>query len=186
MQITVKDFLQRHRSLLFWAAIVPLYVFYVYGISSNPPGFYLDESGIAYNAYLIAHTRAGEFGARWPLFFQFYTGPFIQYGNPTQIYLLAIPYSLFPPSILLARLNSAAWVFAASMLLGVFAARISRRRAIGIIVALNALLTPWLFEVGRLVLDVFFYPMALVLFFFVLYRAHKKKIGHCPTLRSWR
>jgi len=173
--MTVKDFLQRHRSLLFWAAIVPLYVFYVYGISNNPPGFYLDESGIAYNAYLIAHTGAGEFGVRWPLFFQFYTGPFIQYGNPTQIYLLAIPYFLFPPSILLARLYCAAWVFAASMLLGLLAARISGQRAIGIIVALNALLTPWLFEVGRLVLDVFFYPMALVLFFFALYRAHKKK-----------
>src|SRR6266436_10063902 len=112
--MTVKDFLQRHRSLLFWAAIVPLYVFYVCGISNNPPGFYLDESGIAYNAYLIAHTGAGEFGVRWPLFFQFYTGPFVQYGNPVYIYLLAAVFFLFKPSILLARLFSATLVFVAT------------------------------------------------------------------------
>ena len=40
-------------------------------ISHNPPGFYLDESATAYNAYLVSRTGAGEFGSRLPLLFQF-------------------------------------------------------------------------------------------------------------------
>jgi hypothetical protein len=44
----------------------------------------------------------------------------------------------------------------------------------GIIVGSCALATPWLFEVGRLVLDTFFYPMAVILFLCAVYRAYKK------------
>lgn len=157
------------------AALLLLYVFYLSGISKNPPGFYMDESGLAYNAYLIARTGASEFGVRWPLFFQFYTGGFTQYANPTHIYLLALFDLFFPPSILLARIFAATMVFIASLLLGYLATRISRKRAVGIIVALSAILTPWLFEIGRLVLEIFFYPLALVLFLIVLYRAQEKE-----------
>lgn len=165
----------RYRIPFSLAAIALLFGLYVAGISNNPPGFYMDESGMAYNAYLLAHTGAGEFGARWPLFFQFYTGGFTQYANPTQIYLLAVAFFLFPPSIVLARLVAAALVFAACLLLGYFAGRIGRRPLIGIIVGLTALLTPWLVELSRLVLDIFVYPMAIVLFLLVLYRAHSKE-----------
>ncbi len=64
--------------------VVLLFLLYVKGLSKNPPGFYVDEAGVAYNAYLIAHTGAGESGVRFPLFFQFYTGGFTQWANPTQ------------------------------------------------------------------------------------------------------
>lgn len=150
------------------------FLIYVTNISENPPGFYLDEAGYAYNAYLVAQTGAGEFGSRYPLFFQFYTGGFTQYANPISIYLLAFVYWLFGPSILLARLLAAASMYAASLLLGALAARVSGRRMVGFIVALSALLTPWLFEVGRLMLETFFYPMAVVLFLWAVYRAHNK------------
>ena len=169
------SFVSRYRLPFSLAAIVLLFGLYVAGISNNPPGFYLDESGMAYNAYLLAHTGTGEFGARWPLFFQFYTGGFTQYANPTQIYLLAVAFFLFPPSIVLARLVAAASVFAACLLLGYVAGRIGRRPLIGIIVGLTALLTPWLMDLSRLVLDIFVYPLAIVLFLWVLYRAHCKK-----------
>ena len=82
-----------------------LFLLYTNGLSKNPPGFYVDESGVAYNAYLIAHTGAGEFG-RWPLFFQFYTGGFTQWANPTQIYLLSMLFFFIKPSILAARIFS--------------------------------------------------------------------------------
>ncbi len=65
-----------------------LFAIYTFGIGHNPPGFYIDESALCYNAYLVATTGAGEFGPKWPLFFQIYTGGFTQYSNPTQIYLL--------------------------------------------------------------------------------------------------
>lgn len=161
---------------LVWAGLIVLVFFlYTFGISQNPPGFYVDESGIAYNAYLVTKTGAGEFGSRFPLFFKFYTGGFTQYANPVSVYLLAFVFWLFGPGILLARLLAAVSMYAASLLLGVLAARISGKKTIGYIMAPTALLTPWLFEVGRLMLETFFYPMAVVLFLLTIYRVHKKR-----------
>jgi hypothetical protein len=176
------EVLPRYRMAIAILVIAILFVLYINGLSANPPGFYVDESGIAYNAYLIGHTGAGEFGSRLPLFFQFYTGGWTQWANPTQIYLLAIPFLVFRPSIWLARVYSAGWVFAACLLLGVLAKQISGRRRIGAIVALLALATPWLFEVGRLVFETYFYPMALVLFLLALHYAQRKRIWNWLTI----
>ena len=162
------------RACLWSVGIALLLGIYTFGIGNNPPGFYVDESGLAYNAYLVSTTGAGEFGPRFPLYFQLYTGGFTQYSNPTQIYLLALVFKLFGPGILIARLLAAASVFAASLLLGALAARISGKRRIGVLVAFSALLTPWLFEVSRLVLETFFYPMAVVLFLSAVYSAQRK------------
>ena len=38
-----------------------------------------------------------------------------------------------------------------------------------------AIFTPWLFDVSRLVMETFFYPMAVVLFLLALYAAQKKE-----------
>src|SRR6266550_9602690 len=155
--------LRRYRVVVTLLGITVLFLVYLNGVSTNPPGFYIDECAIAYNAYCIAHTAAGEFGNRWPLFFPVYTSGWIQYANPTQIYLLAIPFTVFKPSILVARVFSATWVFAACLLLGLLAKRISGKEIIGLLVAVIAIFTPWLFDVSRLVMETFFYPMALVL-----------------------
>src|SRR5258707_14313876 len=108
----VMQILRRHRLVVTLLGIIVLFLFYIDKVSTNPPGFYIDESAIAYNAYCIGHNGTGEFGNRWPLFFPVYTGGWIQYDNPTQIYLLAIPFSVLRPSILLARVFNASWVFA--------------------------------------------------------------------------
>ena len=178
----VTEVLQRYRVVIILLAIVVLFLLYINGLAKNPPGFYVDESGIAYNAYLIGHTGRNEFGERFPLFFQFYTSGWTQWANPTQIYLLAIPFIIFKPSIWLARVYSAGWVFAACLLLGFLAKQISGRRRIGVIVALCALATPWLFEVGRLVFETFFYPMALVLFLIAVHYAQRKQIWNWLTV----
>ena len=169
-----------------WPAIalgfLLLFIFYIDGLSNNPPGFYVDESAIAYNAYCIAKTGANEFGSRFPLFFPVYTGGWTQYANPTQIYLLAIPFTLFRPSILMARIYSAMWVFIACILLGLLARRISGRESIGLIAAVIAIFTPWLFDVSRLVMETFFYPMALALFLLAVYSAQKKESWSWPNV----
>lgn len=166
---------ERWHNYLNWAGIIfLLFLLYAFGIWHNPPGFYVDESGLAYNAYLVSKTGAGEFGSRFPLFFQFYTGGFTQYANPTSVYLLALTFWIFGPGILTARLLAAVSMYAASLSLGALAARTSGKRSIGFIVALIALVTPWLFEVGRLMLETFFYPMAVVLFLWTVYRAQSK------------
>src|SRR5882762_6639497 len=175
-------FLRRHRLVVTLLGITVLFFFYIDKVSTNPPGFYIDESAIAYNAYCIAHTGAGEFGNRFPLFFPVYTGGWIQYANPTQIYLLAIPFSVFRPSITLARIFSATWVFAGCVLLGLLATRISGQRRIGVIVGVTAILTPWLFEVSRLVMETYFYPMALVLFLLAVFHAQRKESWSWSTI----
>src|SRR5437016_14508183 len=109
------------RILLCATAVILLFRLYTCGVSQNPPGFYLDESATAYNAYLVSRTGAGEFGPRFPLMFQFYTGGVANYVNPATIYLLAIVFRFLPPSILLAWTFSAFWMFAVCSLLALLA-----------------------------------------------------------------
>ena len=163
------------RIVLCVAGLVVLFIVYTWGISRNPPGFYLDESATAYNAYLVSRTGAGEFGPRFPVLFQEYAGDKATYINPLTIDLLAIVFRFLHPSILVARTFAAFWMFAACLLLGVLATRISGRRNIGIIVAGSALLTPWLFEIGRLVWDAHFSCFTIVVFLLAAYRIQSKE-----------
>jgi hypothetical protein len=80
------------RILLCVAALILLFSLYTWGISQNPPGFHLDESATAYNAYLVSRTGAGEFGPRFPVLFQQYAVSNPTYMNPLAIYLLAIVF----------------------------------------------------------------------------------------------
>src|SRR5262245_5630271 len=152
------------RILLCVATLVLLFSLYTWRSSQNPPGFYLDESATAYNAYLVSRTGAGELGPRFPVLFQEYAMRNPTYINPLTIYLLAIVFRFIPPSIPVARTFAAFWMFAACLLLGVLAKRVSGKRNIGIIVAATALLTPWLFEIGRLVWDAHFSAFTIVVF----------------------
>ena len=163
-----------YRIVIAIAVIGVLYVLFVSGLSTNPPGFYMDESCLSYNGYLIAHTGSGEMGNRFPLYFQCYTGEYIQFANPTHVYLLAAMYLFVPASTLSARILAATMVFIAMLLLGVLAARISKRWVIGVIVALSAMATPWFFEVSRLVLETFAYPLCIVLFLLCLFNAYQR------------
>ncbi|HEX3083961.1 MAG TPA: hypothetical protein VHP99_05530, partial [Pyrinomonadaceae bacterium] len=61
------------------------------------------------------------------------------------------------------------------LLLGWLAKRITGKETVGLMVAVIAIFTPWLFDVSRLVMETFFYPMALVLFLLALHTAQKKE-----------
>src|SRR5205809_6735404 len=157
------------RILLCVAGLALLSALYTWGISRNPPGFQVDESATAYNAYLVSRTGAGEFGPRFPVMFQQYAVSSPTYMNPLAIYLLACTFRFLPPSIPVARTFAAFWMFAACLLLGALATRISGQRKIGIIVAGSALLTPWLFEEGRLVFDAHLPAFTSVVFLLAAY-----------------
>src|SRR5438067_1658446 len=146
-------------------------VLYFEGLRHNPPGFHLDESSIAYNAHTISQTGRDEYGEAWPLYFR----AFGEFKNPVLIYLLAALFRLTGPSILAARVLSATAGLAAAALLGLLAARSTRSRAAGLFVAASALLTPWLFELSRVVLEVSLYPLALALFLLCLHAAAQKQ-----------
>jgi hypothetical protein len=140
-------------------------------VPANPPGFYIDESSIAYNAHTIAQTGRDEYGEAWPLFFR----AFGDYKNPTFVYLLAAVFRLTGPSILAARLLSAALGAAAALLLGLLALRMTRSTEAAAVVACSALLTPWLYECSRLAFEVSAYPLVVALFLLTLWGAASKE-----------
>ena len=158
---------RRRMALVFLAVAALGVVLYTADVSGNPPGFYIDESSIAYNAHLIATTGSDEHGTSWPLFFR----AFGDYKNPVYVYLLAALFRLTGPSILAARLLSAVLGLLAALVLGLLAARVTKRREAALLVTLSALLTPWLFELSRVVIEVAMYPLAVALFLLSVYRA---------------
>ncbi|HYJ85705.1 MAG TPA: glycosyltransferase family 39 protein [Pyrinomonadaceae bacterium] len=170
----MKNFFNRYQLYLVGLGLTLLFFLYTFALTDNPPGFYVDESAFAYNAYSIAKTGASEFGVRWPLFFQNFEPPFKNFVNPIHIYLLAAFFLFLPPSIWLARLLSALAIFEAGLLLGFLAFKISGKRTVAIIVGFTALVTPWFFEFGRWFSDASYYPLALALFLLALFSASLK------------
>lgn len=176
---TAVPFYKQRSFLTIASASLLLYALYVFDLAGNPPGFYLDESIVSFNAYQIYLSGQGEFGHSWPLYFPVLrlspSHDYLGYADPTQIYALAALFFVFPPSVTLSRLLSATAMFLATILLGRLATRISGRLNVGLIVGLTALLTPWLFETGRLAFGTALYPFVLALFLLVLYKVHKKQ-----------
>src|SRR5215210_8856676 len=95
---TWSAFPRRYRGLLASSAVALAVLLYAAGVPDNPPGFYIDESSVSYNAYTISQTGRDEHGTAWPLFFR----AFGDYKNPTYIYLLAGLFKLTGPSIVAA------------------------------------------------------------------------------------
>jgi hypothetical protein len=151
---------------------------YLWRVPDDPPGFYIDESSICYNAHVLSQTGHDEYGVQWPLFFR----AFGEYKNPTLIYLLAAFFKATGPSIAVARLCSASLGLLTGALLGLLAWRMSKRFAIAAATAVAAWLTPWLFECSRVVLEVAVYPCLLVLFLLAAWRASRRSRGTWPDI----
>ena len=100
MEIQILFTKKNLRRLLVAAGLVVLFALYTNGIRRNPPGFYMDESATAYNAYLLSRTGAGELGGHFPVLFQWYPGPTRAFVNPATIYLMALYFRFVPPSVL--------------------------------------------------------------------------------------
>jgi 4-amino-4-deoxy-L-arabinose transferase-like glycosyltransferase len=146
----------------------------------NPPGFYRDESAIAYNAYALSAHLKDEYGATLPLFIK----SFGDYKSPLYIYLLAAVFRVTGPSTIVARDVSAVLGLAAVLLIYLLAYAISRRRVIALAATALAGLSPWLFEISRLVFEVAIEPVLIAGFLLVLYRASagEWRTGHSVGL----
>ena len=139
-------------------------------LRTNPPGFFLDESSIAYNAHTIAQTGRDEHGEEWPLFFR----AFGEFKNPVYIYVLAAVFRLTGPGIVAARVLSAMLGLLTIALLGSLAFRITQSRGTALLLSLLVVFTPWTFELSRLVLEVAIYPFAVVLYLLAVWKAAGK------------
>lgn len=167
-----EGFFRRHfQTIAFVVVIAGGVVLYARALTTNPAGFYVDESSIAYNAHLIAQTGHDEHGVAWPLYFR----AFGDYKNPVYIYLLAGIFRVTGPSILVARLLSAFLGFAGALLVGLLAWRVTKQRPVTLLATMTALLTPWLFELGRVVVEVALYPLLIGLLLLLVHRVSHKE-----------
>ena len=157
---------------LFLVAISLLVVVvYFSSVSDGSPGFFVDEASIAYNAHTIAQSGVDEYGLRFPLYFR----AFGEYKNPVYVYTLAAIFKFTGPSVFAARMLSAVLGLFTAILLGLLANRITRKRWVGLIVFIVTLLTPWLFEISRLVFEVSIFPALLSGFLLLLYEASRRE-----------
>ena len=167
-----EGFFRRHFQIIaFLIVIAGGVVLYARELRTNPAGFYIDESSIAYNAHLIGQTGHDEHGVAWPLYFR----AFGDYKNPVYIYLLAAIFRVTGPSILVARLLSAFLGFTAALLIGLLAWRVTKRRPVALVLTMTALLTPWLFELGRVVVEVALYPLLIAILLLLVHRVSERE-----------
>lgn len=159
------------QTVALFAVIVGGGILYSHAVTSNPAGFYIDESSIAYNAHLVTQSGHDEHGEAWPLYFR----AFGDYKNPVYVYLLAGVFRATGPSIRVARFLSATLGFAAALLIGLLAWQITKRRGTTLIATLTAFLTPWLFELSRVVVEVALYPLLIATLLLVVHSISKKE-----------
>ncbi|HYK06616.1 MAG TPA: hypothetical protein VEW11_02490 [Gaiellaceae bacterium] len=137
---------------------------------SNPPGFHRDEASIAYNASTISTSLRDEHGGLLPLYIE----SFGDYKSPVFVYALAGLFRLTGPSSEVARGLGAVGVLAAVLLLALLAFRRTRDVRVAAAVAALGGLSPWLFELGRVAVEVTLEPLVLVVLLLVLEDAWRR------------
>jgi 4-amino-4-deoxy-L-arabinose transferase-like glycosyltransferase len=157
--------------LLGLASVVAVMAFQLWVTPSNPPGYHRDEAALSYNAYSIATTGRDEDGAVMPLFFRSYG----DYKSPLYPYMLAGIFKLTGPHKEIARGFSAVLGALTVLLLGLLARRITGRGIVAVAVIVIAGLTPWLFELGRVVFEVATQPLLVTLLLVTLHRAWRRQ-----------
>ena len=157
--------------LLGLGAIVAIIAFQLWVTPSNPPGYHRDEAALSYNAYSIATSGRDESGAFLPLFFRSYG----DYKSPLYPYVLAGIFRITGPHKEVARMFSAVLGALAVVLLGLLAKRVTGRNVVAVVVVVLAGLTPWLFELGRVALEVATQPLLVALLLLVLLRVWRRQ-----------
>jgi hypothetical protein len=167
---------QRPAVLLGVGAVLAIVAFQLWITPSNPPGYHRNEAALSYNAYSISTSLRDEDGAFLPLFFR----SFGDYKSPLYPYVLAGVLRITGPEAEVARGLSAVLVLAAVLLLGLLAHRRTGSYPVAVIVVVLAGLTPWLFEVGRVALEVSIQPLLLTLLLLALLRSWQRRLSRRP------
>jgi len=157
--------------LLGLAAILAVVAFQLWITPKNPPGYHRDEASLSLNAYLISTSLRDEDGGMLPLFFR----SFGDYKSPVYPYLLAGLFRITGPHAEVARGLCAVLVLAAVLLLGLLALRVTGSRLVAGVVLVLAGFTPWLFELGRVALEVATQPLLVTLILLALARSARNR-----------
>jgi hypothetical protein len=109
-------------------------------LAGSPPGLYVDEASIGYNAWTIAHYGVDEHGIQFPLFFE----AFGEYKNPIYVYSVAALVRFLPLTVAVERFPAALFGLAVVGFLTAAAWRLTGSRVITLGTLLLTALTPWL------------------------------------------
>ena len=169
---TLRSILDRPALLLGVGAVVAVSAFQLWISPANPPGFHRDEAALSLNAYSISTSLRDEDGALLPLFFR----SFGDYKSPLYPYLLAGLFTITGPEAQVARGTSAVLVLAAVLLLGLLARRLTGSGRVAVAVVVLAGLTPWLFELGRVALEVSTQPLLVTLLLLAIERSWRRAL----------
>jgi hypothetical protein len=162
---------ERPAALFGLGAVLAVVAFQLWITPSNPPGYHRDEAALSYNAYSVSTSLRDEDGGVLPLFFR----SFDDYKSPLYPYLLAGVFRLTGPYAEVARGLAAVLGLVAVALLGFLAKRVTGSTMIGVVVLVLAGITPWLFELGRVALEVSTQPLLVALLLLALERAWRRK-----------
>jgi hypothetical protein len=114
-------------------------------LGSVPPGFYSDESSVAYNAYCIAQTGADEDGNKHPVFFRYGD----QYQDPVLVYALVPLMRVFGLQKWAARFPEAVFHLLASAMFAFLVQEFCRNKWLSAISGFVFSVLPWSFPVSR-------------------------------------
>jgi hypothetical protein len=112
----------------------------VVDLAGSPPGLYVDEASIGYNAWTIAHYGVDEHGIHFPLFFE----AFGEYKNPIYVYSVALLVRFLPLTVAVERFPAAIFGLAVVGFLTAAAWRLTGSRLLTLGTLVLTALTPWL------------------------------------------
>ena len=117
---------------------------HLHRLGEVPPGFFVDESAIGYNAWSLGRTGADEYGTPFPLFFR----AFDNYHDPVMVYLLAPVLQLTGLDEAWVRAPSALFQVLASLAFGLLVHEYTRSPAIALLGAAVFGVLPWTFPMS--------------------------------------
>ena len=132
------------------STVVLFTVFRFQHLSTSPPGFFVDESSIGYDAWHVLQTGRDEHQVRLPLYFE----SFGEYKNPIFIYSV-IPSIYFEGlSVESVRLTAAWWGTAAIGVFVFLSLRVLKSKNEQILAVLVIVSSPWLVVLTRTAFEV--------------------------------
>ena len=141
------------------STVVLFTVFRFQHLSTSPPGFFVDESSIGYDAWHVLQTGRDEHQVRLPLYFE----SFGEYKNPIFIYSV-IPSIYFEGlSVESVRLTAAWWGTAAIGVFVFLSLRVLKSKNEQILAVLVIVSSPWLVVLTRTAFEVAALPFFLIL-----------------------
>lgn len=156
--------------LIFISIVALAFIMRVYNLTGNPAGFFCDEASNGYDAYLIAHTGADQWGVHLPTFFR----SFDDYKGPVFVYASVPLAALLGLSELVPRLMAALFGTATVALMYPLALLMFRRRDVALLSAAMLAIAPWHLLFSRVgfetITEPFFYVLATLVFLLALRR----------------